>query len=71
MLHFLEMRDMIASLPTSTTGLKPQFTDNETNTIVGYPHDILSAICGEDTNTVLACPWFHPKPYAAENLDSE
>lgn len=70
MLHFLEMRIRIALSP-QPTGMKSLFTDNEVNSTVGYPHDILSAVCGGDVNNVVACPWSHPKPYSIETLDSE
>lgn len=62
MLHFLEMR--------FRTALAPLVSDGETSRSVGYPHDMFSAICGEDS-TVSACSWSHPKPYSIETMESE
>lgn len=61
MLHFLEMRFRTALANVD---------DDETNQSVGYPHDMLSATCGEDT-TVSACSWAHPRPYSIETLENE
>lgn len=62
MLHFLEMR--------FRTRLAPRVSDDEGHNSVGYPHDMFSAICGEDI-TVTACSWSHPKPYSIETMESE
>ncbi|KAJ6645515.1 L-gulonolactone oxidase [Pseudolycoriella hygida] len=57
MMHLLEMR-----FRTSLV----QLGESEASSIVGYPHDVLSAICG-----VEACMWSHPKPFAEETLEMD
>lgn len=69
MLHFLEMRSRTALSPL-TVGLKPLYTYDQRDPSVGYPHDMFSAICGEE-NTVSACAWSHPRPYSIETMESE
>ncbi len=62
MLHFLEMR--------FRTAFAPRVSDDERNPSVGYPHNMFSAICGEN-DAVSACAWSHPKPYSIETMESE
>lgn len=63
MLHFLEMR--------FRTTLVPQVNDEKRNdSVVGYPHNMFSAICGENS-PLSTCSWSHPKPYSIETMESE
>lgn len=65
MLHFLDMRFRTQLSPDLNGERQRPTDDNETSSAVGYPHDLLTAVCDEN------CPWSHPKPYSIETLDSE
>ncbi|KAJ6637361.1 L-gulonolactone oxidase [Pseudolycoriella hygida] len=66
MLYFLEMRNRTRLAPLTKIS---RDGGNDAHTTVGYPHDILSSICGR--SNAFACWWSHPKPFALETLQIE